>query len=191
MGSFHLGPFKFTLPHLYLPGHTLTQDEAQALNWLRLQRIKEATRRYATRKGLNISKLRLAELDSLQAKVDELAKTFQFPSNSMARQSHGLYERLLTEIAEEKAIEAIGLGTKPEEIQKLALCLRDRSDVICEAKARLAEARAMAEEELAMIFGGESQGAGATLRNISRTCPDPAQSAATAALTKITKGDGR
>lgn len=132
--------FGVTAP--YCEGHQLTALEAEALNNLRSENIREAARGKFNELTEGVEKgsvLAPAELEMLQAMVDEFDLEYQFGTNNSPKDRLGAIEREARIIARARSAE----GTSEEEIELLAQSI----DLLAEARERIeARAKIMATE---------------------------------------------
>jgi hypothetical protein len=131
--TLNLNGYQFTISDPYAPGHPLTPEEAQALNALRAENIRNnfAKRHVAGAiEAASGALLSLPQLRALQVQLDEYASTYSFGARK-PNPRLGLIEAQALEIARGTAEQ----GASEEDI----LALASTEPVLAEARARVAE----------------------------------------------------
>ena len=129
----HLGTqYQFSVASPYQPGHLITQAEAQALNQLRSENIRENCRPAFSRaiEGAPTDSLLTEEMISvIQAKIDQYDSEYQFTEKTELKERPGAIEREARILAAARAED----GSTEEEIELLARSI----DLVSEARARV------------------------------------------------------
>lgn len=129
----HLGTaYQFSVAQPYMPGHIITQAEAQALNQLRSENIRENMRPAFSRaiEGTPVDALLSEEtVAEIQAKIDQYDSEYQFSEKPEIRERPGAIEREARLLAQARSAE----DATDEEIELLARSI----DLVAEARARV------------------------------------------------------
>lgn len=130
-----IGDFEFDLSERYAPGHELTRGEAQALNGLRAERIRNMLYREIERVG----ELDGVKLAGLRQRAKELDRDWEFiPSLKPKKRASTELEEIIQELARAEARASGG-----DESQ-----LMDSAKILQEARGMLEVRREAARELL-------------------------------------------
>ncbi len=139
---FHLSHYGFTLSEPFSEGHVLTRAQAQALNALRGENIREIVRREWDKlaKPSSDELLSEAQVEAFQAKITEIDLKYEFRERPVSRPKTGTLGAEIESVAREqveelarKNGEAISIGR----FDSLVVEFSARIDVQAEARRRL------------------------------------------------------
>ena len=156
---FHLSHYGFTLSEPFTPGHVLTRAQAQALNALRGENIREIVRREWDRLAKPTDEdglLSEAEVEAFQAKITEIDRKYEFRERPVSRPKAGTLGAEIESVAREaveeiarRSGEAISIGR----FDDLVSDFQTRIDIQAEARRRLSAKIAQSKMAIEDLLG--------------------------------------
>ena len=156
---FHLSHYGFTLSEPFASGHVLTRAQAQALNALRGENIREIVRREWDRLAKPTGEdglLSEAQVEAFQAKITEIDRRYEFKERPTSRPKAGTLGAEIESVARE-AVEEIarrsGEAISISRFDDLVSDFQTRIDIQAEARRRLSAKIAQSKMAIEDLLG--------------------------------------